>query len=86
MTCSGITAVRQSQFGHPEVAAGTEISQENYFPAYFHGVQSFDTPRLRARGGSWEERSPKTKVKVMVMVKVRAKVVWSVHHHPRTDP
>jgi hypothetical protein len=63
---------------------GTKISQEKYFPDNFHGVQSYDTPRLSARGGSWEERNPKTKVKVMV--KVKTKVVWNVHHHhPRTD-
>jgi hypothetical protein len=62
---------------------GTEISREKYFPANFQGVRSYDTPRLRARGGSWEERNPKTKVKVMV--KVKAKVVWNVHHRPRTD-
>jgi hypothetical protein len=67
---------------------GTEISREKYFPANFHGVQSYDTPRLRARGGSWEERNPKTKVQVkdMIKVKVKAKVVWNFLPPPRIDP
>jgi hypothetical protein len=64
---------------------GTEISREKYFPANFHGVQSYDTPRLRARGGSWEEMNAKTKVKVKYKVKVKAKVVWSVHRPPCSD-
>jgi hypothetical protein len=37
-------------------------------------VRSYDTPRLCARGGSWEERKAKAKSKV----KVKAKVVWNV--------
>jgi hypothetical protein len=56
-----------------------EISREKYFPANFLGVQSYDTPRLRSRGGSWEERNPKTKVKEKV------KVIRSVHPPPRTE-
>jgi hypothetical protein len=55
-------------------------------------VQSYDTPRLRARGGSWEERKAKSNVKVKGMgkVKVKAKVVWNVRppHHaffPKRD-
>jgi hypothetical protein len=27
-----------------------------------------------------------TKVKVKVKVKVKANIVWSVYHHPCTDP
>jgi hypothetical protein len=74
-------AIRRSLLG-----TGTEISREKYFPANFHGVQSYNTPRLRARGSSWEERNPMTKVKVKVKVKVKANIVWSVYHHPCTDP
>jgi hypothetical protein len=41
------------------------------------------TPRLRARGGIWEERNAKTKVKVKlkVKVKVKAKVGRIIHPH-----
>jgi hypothetical protein len=51
-------------------------------------VQSNDnghTPRLRARGGIWEERNAKTKVEVRLKVKVKAKVDRSIHP-PRIDP
>jgi hypothetical protein len=59
---------------------GTEISQEKYFRANFHGVRSYDNghaPRLRTRAGIWEERNAKTKVKVKLKVKVKARVVWT---------
>jgi hypothetical protein len=68
---------------------GTEISREKYFLANFHGVRSYDnghTPRLRARGGIWEERNAKTKVKVKSKVKFKAKVIRNVHPHPCIEP
>jgi hypothetical protein len=37
------------------------------------------TPRLRARGGIWEEKNAKTKDKVKLKVKVKAKVDRSIH-------
>jgi hypothetical protein len=63
-----------------------EIKWKKYFPANFHGVQRYNTPRLRAMGGSWEERNAKNKVKVKGMVKVKAKVVCNVRPPPRIDP
>jgi hypothetical protein len=60
---------------------GTEISRGKYFPANFH---RYDTPRLCARGKSWEERKAKSKVKGMV--KVKARVVWNFRPPPRINP
>jgi hypothetical protein len=72
---------------------GTEISQEKYFRANFHGVQSDNddghTPRMRERGGIWVERNAKTKVKVRLKVKVKVKAKAKVDrsiHPPRIDP
>jgi hypothetical protein len=66
---------------------GTEISQKkNIFELVSTECKAptnGKTPRLRARGGIWEERSAKTKVRVKV--KVKAKVVRSVHP-PRIEP
>jgi hypothetical protein len=40
------------------------------------------TPRLRARGGIWEEINAKTKVKVKLKVKVKAKAKVDRSIHP----
>jgi hypothetical protein len=83
--------VRRSQFGHQEVAAthrDGDKQEKNIFELVSTECKAptnGKTPRLRARGGIWEERSAKTKVRVKVKVKVKAKVVRSLHP-PRIDP
>jgi hypothetical protein len=66
---------------------GTKLSREKYFPANFHRVRNYDTPRMRARGDSWEERKAKTKVKVKYKVKVKVKAKVGRDVYPtHTDP
>jgi hypothetical protein len=82
-TCRGITAVRPSRFGHPEVATKHRDGGDKpgiFFPSQISTeCEAVTPPRLRARGGSWEERKAKSKVKVKVKDtgKVKAKVIWN---------
>jgi hypothetical protein len=89
-TCKGITAVRRSQFGHPEVAAKHRDGDKpgKISQPISTECEATTPPRLRARGGSWEERKAKSKVKVkdMGIVKVKAKVVWNVRLPPPRLP
>jgi hypothetical protein len=61
---------------------GTEISQKNIseqVSTECKATTNGHTPRLRARGGIWEERNAKTKVKFKV--KFKAKVGRGIHPH-----
>jgi hypothetical protein len=77
--------VRRSLFGHQEIAAKHRDGDKpgKIFPSQISTECEAATPRLRARGGSWEERKAKSKVKFKdtVKVKAKAKVVWNVRPH-----
>jgi hypothetical protein len=91
-TCEVITPVRQSRFGHPEVGTKHRDGDKpafSFFQDKFAGVRHCNPPRLRARGGSWEERRAKSKDKVKVRGKsqVKAKVFRNVRiPQPRLLP